>query len=213
MPLVSKGLILDHVSPNWLESLTGGTASTIKIPIRNGATYLSTYRRQNCHHKKGSTMTDIPHPWGSYARLQRKLFSTNNVTIGAALEEALNVVHQPDFRPETITEVGLLRMTASAARQGRHRDALRRRARSETLDSAIVPDSDDCEIGVGPMSLDDALHARRELTRIATILREADWELLIDVAAGLPYQELAVLHASTSTALRSRVCRLRQVIG
>ena len=163
--------------------------------------------------KRGSTMTDIPHPWGSYARLQRKLFTTNCITISAALEEALNVVHQPDFRPETTTESDLFRMTTNAARQGRHRASLLRRARVEALGDAIVSESDDGEIGIGARSLDDVIHARRELTRLAMMLCEPDWELLNDVAAGISYDELAFLHASTSAALRSRVCRLRQTIG
>ena len=159
-------------------------------------------------------MADIPQLWESFARLQRKLSVTNCITIGAALEEALNVVHQPDFRPESANDTGLLRIAATAARQARHRALLRRRAQAEMLGDAAAAHTDDGgEIGFGARSLDDAIHARRELARLATILREPDWDLLTGVAAGETYDELALQHASTSAALRSRVCRLRQAIG
>ena len=72
---------------------------------------------------------------------------------------------------------------------------------------------DEGEMSIGARCLDDAIHARRELARLAATLREPDWELLTGVAAGLSYDELAHQHASTSAALRSRVCRLRQAIG
>lgn len=159
-------------------------------------------------------MADIPHLWDAFARLQRKLSATNCITIGAALEEALNVVHQPDFRPESANETDLLRVAATAARQVRHRAFLRRRAQAEAFGDAAASHIDDGgEISIGARSLDDAIHARRELARLAAILRQPDWDLLTGVAAGETYDELALQHASTSAALRSRVCRLRQAIG
>ena len=159
-------------------------------------------------------MADIPHLWGAFARLQRKLSATNCITIGAALEEALNVVHQSDFRPESANETDLLRVAATAGRQARHRASLHRRVQAEALGDAAESHADDGrEIGIGARSLDDAIHARRELARLAAILREPDWDLLTGVAAGETYDELALQHASTSAALRSRVCRLRQAIG
>lgn len=159
-------------------------------------------------------MADIPHLWEAYARLQGKLSSTNCITIGAALEEALNVVHQPDFRPESANETDLRRVAATAARKERHRALLRRRAQAQALSDAAATHADDQgEIGIGARSLDDAMHARRELARLAATLREPDWDLLTGVAAGVSYDELASQHASTSSALRSRVCRLRQTMA
>lgn len=159
-------------------------------------------------------MADIPHSWEAYARLQRRLSSTNCITIAAALEEALNVVNQPDFRPERVTQTELLRGAATAARQDRHRARLRQRAKAEALsDVATTHDKDEGEESTGARSLDDAIHARRELTRLAATLREPDWDLLIGAAAGVSYDELAARNGSTPSALRSRVCRLRQILG
>lgn len=158
-------------------------------------------------------MTEIPHQWAAYARLQSKLAATSSILSGRALEEALNVVHQIDFRPEAVAEDDLYRVAANAARQERHRGALRRQAQALALDEATAArQNDDGDTSTGVSSLDDALHARRELQRLSGCLAEDDWNLLTDVAAGIPYGELATQHSSTSAALRSRVCRLRQVI-
>jgi hypothetical protein len=159
-------------------------------------------------------MAEIPHSWEAYERFQTKLSSTSCITIGAALEEALNVVLQPDFRPESTTETDLLRVAANAARQERHRLSLHRRAQAEARNGALKIGADDeGEMSVGARCLDDAIHARRELARLAAALRAPDWDILTGVAAGLSYDELAHQHASTSAALRSRVCRLRQALG
>jgi hypothetical protein len=68
-------------------------------------------------------MADIPHQWEAYARFQNRLSSTHCITISAALEQALNVVHQPDFLPGNATEGDLRLAAATAARQDRHRAA------------------------------------------------------------------------------------------
>lgn len=62
-------------------------------------------------------------------------------------------------------------------------------------------------------SLDDEVHARRELARLKAMLRSPDWDLLTGVAAGATYEELAAEHLATTAALRSRVSRLRKTIG
>lgn len=156
-------------------------------------------------------MADIPQDWQAYARLQKKLSETSCVTIGSALEEALNVVHDPNFRPDAVLEADLRRIAASAARQDRHRQTLRRLMLAENLDGASWV-SEDGDVAHAS-SLDDYVHARRELARLFATLREADWELLIGVASGDSYDDLAEQCSSTPSALRSRVCRLRQVIA
>lgn len=157
-------------------------------------------------------MADIPQVWMAYEHVQRRLSSTNHIAIGAGLEEALNVVHQPDFQPESITEATLLRAAATAGRQERHRALLRRRARAEAVSNIPATHDDEDHVSIGARSLDDAIHARRELARLAASLSEPDWDLLIGAAAGIPYDELALDYGSTSPALRSKVCRLRQSI-
>lgn len=158
-------------------------------------------------------MAEIPHSWGAYAHLQSKLSATTSITFGGALEAALNVIHQPDFSAKALAETDLLRLGANAARQERHRGALRRQAQTAALDEETSARSNhDGGVSTGPSSLDDQLHARRELQRIASRLPDDDWDLLTGAAAGISYNELAASHASTSVALRSRVCRLRQTL-
>lgn len=158
-------------------------------------------------------MAEVPHSWGAYARLQSRLSATTSITFGGALEAALNVIHQPDFSVEALADADLLRLAANAARQDRHRTALRRQAQTAALDEETAArGSDDGGVSTGASSLDDQLHARRELQRIASRLPDDDWDLLTGAAAGISYGELAASLASTSAALRSRTCRLRRAL-
>lgn len=158
-------------------------------------------------------MAEIPQSWGAYSRLQSKLSATTSIIIGDALEGALNIIHQPDFCVETLAEADMLRLAANAARQERHRCALRRKVQAAALDDETAArGNDEGDISNGASSLDDVLHTRRELQRIADRLSGDELDLITDVAAGLSYEELAIQHSSTSAALRSRVCRLRQAL-
>jgi hypothetical protein len=161
-------------------------------------------------------MAYIPPSWEAYGRLQRKLSSTNCAAHAAALEEGLNVILQPDFVPGTVEEADFLRVAASAARQDRHRAMLRRRAQAavpDTCPASSKMGDDEPDADTLGSALDDAMHARKELARLAATLREPDWELLTGVAAGVSYEELAREHASSAAALRSRVCRLRDALA
>jgi DNA-directed RNA polymerase specialized sigma24 family protein len=153
-------------------------------------------------------MAAIPQSWEAFARLQRKLSVTTMTSIDAAIDSALNVVHQPGFRPETFGTPELTRIAASAARKDRHRARLRRIYRDDLLDGAEL--DDEGEVDGGAKSLDEAVHAQRELARLPTTMRECDWDLLLCVASGDSYNDLAIEFGSSSAALRSRVCRLRQ---
>jgi hypothetical protein len=158
-------------------------------------------------------MAEVPHSWDAYVRLQSKLSTTTSINYAGALEAALNVIHQPDFSVETLDETDMLRLVANAARQERHRGALRRQAQTAALDEEPLARGDDSGTrSTGASSLDDQLHVRRELLYIASQLPANDWDILTDVAAGISYNELAASHASTATALRSRVSRLRQTL-
>lgn len=158
-------------------------------------------------------MAEIPQSWGAYARLQSKLSATTSATIGGALEEALNIIHQPNFSADTLAEADMLRLASNSARQERRRSVLRRQVQVCALsEGTAARGNDDVAVSSGASSLDDALHACRELQRIAERLPADDLELLTGVAAGVTYEELAVQHSSTSAALRSRVCRLRQAL-
>lgn len=160
-------------------------------------------------------MADIPHYWEAYARLQHRLARTTCVRTAAALEAALNVVHRPDFKPEGFTHDILKGVADTAGRRERNQlQLLRRYAAPQQSGYVATPrGSEDVAIEVRPQSLDDEVHASRELVRIEAMVPEPDWELLMGVAVGASYEELAIELASSSGALRSRVCRLRQMIA
>jgi hypothetical protein len=159
-------------------------------------------------------MAEDPHQWHAYACLQAKLAATSSITYGQALEEALNVIHQPGFRPDALLEPSVLRLAANAARQERRRVVLRRQAQALALDEAsAVLQNDGGEVSTGTSSLDDVIHAQCELQRISKCISHDDWDLLTDVAAGIDYGDLAAKNSSAPAALRARVCRLRQAIA
>ena len=158
-------------------------------------------------------MAAIPHSWDAYGRVQTKLLRTRCIAIGAAFEEALNIVHAPGFQDGDATEPGMQRATATAARAARHRAVLRQRTKDVMLGDGGEPGDDQDEPATGALSLDDAVHARRQLTRLAVTLPGPDWHLLLEVAEGTPYSVLAKQQSATTAMLRSRVCRLRAAIG
>ena len=158
-------------------------------------------------------MAVTPHSWDAYARVQTKLSRTRCIAISAAFEEALNIVHVPGFQAGDATESGLHKATATAARAARHRAVLRQRSKDGILGDGGEPGDDQDEPATGALSLDDVVHARRELTRLAATLPRPDWHLLLEVAEGTPYSVLAQQQLATTAMLRSRVCRLRAAIG
>jgi hypothetical protein len=160
-------------------------------------------------------MAEIPHSWGAYARLQERLARTTNIKTAAAMEAALNVVHRANFQPEAVTDDVLKRVADTAGRRERDHSRLRRAyGVPEQGGQCTAPnDSGSPAVQVRPQSLDEEVHASRELSRMRTIMPEPDWDLLIGIAAGASYEELAVELTTSSGALRSRVCRLRQTIA
>lgn len=158
-------------------------------------------------------MAAIPHQWDAYASIQSKLAATNSIKFGAALEDALNVIHRKDFRAGEANELEMLGDAATAARRDRRREALCRQVKALSYDgnSPEHPASNSDVVAYVPLP-EDAFDVRRELLRISNSLSDRDWNLLIDVAAGASYSDLARSYSSTPTALRSRVCRLRQQV-
>jgi hypothetical protein len=155
-------------------------------------------------------MAEIPQEWAAFAQLQNKLSLTHSVPIGAALEDALNVVHEPDFQPETLSAGALITRAATAARRERHRTAVRRTASiSQLVPEASSNEEPAWEIPASA-SVFDEVSARRDLARLSCRVDAQDWHLLVDVAVGETYDALALEYAATASALRTRVCRLRQ---
>lgn len=163
-------------------------------------------------------MADIPQSWAVYARLQQKVSTTTDVEHGATLEKALNVILEPDYSVEATTEADFLRAAATAGRQERYRAALRRQycgdlpAGEPTVKAANDDNYHHAPTMTHGTALDDNIHARRELARLALQLPAADLSLLAAVAEGISYNELARQHDRSPAALRTRVTRLRRTL-
>ncbi len=164
-------------------------------------------------------MADISQSWGAFARLQHKLSKTTRVEHAAGLEVALNVILGPAYSIEAATEADFLRVAESAKRRERNRALLRRRYPGDLPTGAPTVEAgsgDDVRHGgLAPhgWSLDDNVHAQREFARLASQLAEGDLALLIGVAAGMSYEELALQHHASCSALRTRVTRLRHALA
>lgn len=158
-------------------------------------------------------MLEIPQSWVAYASLQKKLSKTNSIEYGASLEAALCIILEPDYSVEATTESEYITAAASASRLERYRNQLRR----QYLSDVPVGIRDDENNGFshyicGP-SLEEEVHARRELARLASTVGTSDWTLLFGVAIGMSYEELAHTHNAPAGTLRTRVARLRRALS
>ena len=161
-------------------------------------------------------MAHFPESWAAYGRLQQKLSTKTDIDHGAAIEKALNIILEPDYSVQATTEADFLRAAATAARQERHRAALRRKYRGElpTGEPTVEADYEDDVQCAGPMSyswsLDETVHARRELNRLSLQMPAVDFALLVAVTEGVSYRDLARQHGSSAEVLRTRVARRRR---
>lgn len=139
-------------------------------------------------------MADLPHPWDTYARLQACLDRDPHLTDRSwGLEEALNhIVELPSASVEEIA-----RVCASARRRERFRKTRR------------VPMSEH----IGTADPLPNLIARQELLVIRAHVRDDEWNLLTDTAAGTPQREMASIRRLSSGALRVRLTRMRRKIA
>jgi hypothetical protein len=180
----------------------------------NGLQIIQSNRGHSVHTKRDSTMLkNQPQSWAAYARLQKKLQNTTDIEHAASLERALCLILEPDYSVVTTSEADFIRTAASAGRQERHRAQLRR------IHAEHIPVGLQNEGQVEPgeaqsaISLEQEVHARRELRRLAATIGSEDWTLLLGVAIGMTYDELSDKHGAPAGTLRTRVARLRRALG
>jgi len=157
-------------------------------------------------------MAAIPHHWHAYARLQSRLAASRCVSHGSALEDALNVIHDPAFTADGVTELEIARAESTAWRRQRRRTRLLRNTHGAALDESVGTNEGDV-VTESTYSLEGMLDAREALEQLAGKLRPQDWEVLLAVADGASYREVATHQRATVVAIRTRVCRLRQTIS
>jgi hypothetical protein len=133
-------------------------------------------------------MAVLPHPWDTYARLQRQL--RRNKCVGDCAwgtEAGLNFISM-SIEPPANDDIR--RVISNERRRERYRGALRRRC--------LAPN----DLSIGAESV-------VELALIKTRISLRDWQLLFAIAGGQSYDELASIAGTTAGSLRVRVARLR----
>lgn len=139
-------------------------------------------------------MSDLPHPWSAYSRLQSSLARRSYVDDEAwGLEAGLNGLVAGEISSDHDAE----RTIESASRKARHQATLRR------IHVAVANASADPE---------SAIDARLQLRSARSQVTARDWVLLRAVGEGYEYSELAIASRVTTGALRARICRLRRTL-
>ena len=141
-------------------------------------------------------MTDLPYPWSEYAHVQKRLSSRKAADDTAwGLEAAAGtLLANTDKQPEPglpSTE----RVIASGARRNRY-------VRRLHIEHSFLTES-----GSNPIV---GLEARADLSRLHSALPDRDMTLLLALASGHEYAELAASNRTSSQALRTRVTRVRR---
>ena len=142
-------------------------------------------------------MSELPHPWGAYARLQAR--SSRNSRIDSfswGMEEEMNL-----FVADPVTYISQgnrrsERLRATVARRERHRANLRKIH----------------EIELAPPPINPVAHfeAREALGAMESALTPAQWELVLAVAMGYEYAEIHLKRGFAVLAARAQMYRLRQ---
>lgn len=135
--------------------------------------------------------TDTP-DWAAYARIQQKIDTRTTLDDRAwGLEAAADALLQLRIDEDA---AGLTRQTA--ARRERYQAVLRR-----TRIAAVI---------ASPPCTEATVDARGRLRVLEGRIDPSDWRLLLSVAGGQAYTDLARVHGCSAGALRVRVVRLRR---
>ncbi|MGC2830049.1 MAG: hypothetical protein WB994_10450 [Candidatus Acidiferrum sp.] len=139
-------------------------------------------------------MSDLPHPWSAYLRLQNKLARRRRIDDHTwGLEAGLSRILTGTIPCAEDVD----RAVRSESRKERYRVQLRH-AYLKTDDLTVKPIPE------------NAFDARRHLRRIRARVSAEEWALLRAVGDGFEYKELAVASNAATGALRIRVLRLRR---
>ncbi len=142
-------------------------------------------------------MTELPHPWGAYARLQARSSRTSNIdSFSWGIEEEMSLFLENPLTYATPDERRAKRIRATAARRERERAALRH----EYAD----------DIAPTPRNPILQFEAREALAQIESATTAAQWALLLAGAVGHDYADISRKHRIGISAARTQICRLRQ---
>ena len=142
-------------------------------------------------------MTELPHPWGAYARLQAH--SSRNSRIDSfswGMEEEMNLFLADPSAYQNQGERRAERLRGAVARRERHRATLRK--------------IHEAELASAPVDTVSHLEAREALGKLETALTPAQWALATAVAIGRDYAEIRLKQGFKVMAARAQMYRLRQ---
>jgi hypothetical protein len=178
-------------------SLVSGIALRQEIPGKPESISAARHRRSHIGlRQKRSKMTVFP--WNHYSRLQAELDNPNISDRSWGVEAAMSRILAGEFTDPLTINDDLDRAIASEQRRERHRAALRRR-------HLMIVES-------GPHP-EQHLVARAELRAAEGKMTPPKWRLLVAVAEGYDYTDLAAAEGATLGALRARVFRLRREVA
>lgn len=146
-------------------------------------------------------MKNLAPQWQDYARIQREADRSRTNSRYWAVDDAADVVLDwIKASPET-----------SASNDATIRNLFSNRAqkyrrRAQILHHQLVP----VAAGVTVPSVSEQVEAMAELDRLRGIVSEADWDLLVAIAEGESYADLADCLGDSVGALKMRVSRLRK---
>lgn len=133
--------------------------------------------------------------WACYARVQQRLGSRTRIDDRAWGLEA----EADQLLLDLLATDNAARAGQTAARRERYRASIRGRG----YDHAAW-----C-----PGRPDDVAHARQHLRVMREAVGEDGWRLMLEVAAGHSYEEIATRFATTAGALRVRMLRWRRELA
>ncbi len=138
-------------------------------------------------------MTDLPHPWAVYARLQTNLRRDYRVGDRSWGTEAAmhHILEAASGAPPTEDEIN--QVIATSRRRERHRGS-RREPLLEDMATAHP---------------EGALTARHELAAIRRKVGDRNWQLLTAIGIGSNYKEISIAVSIPPGAVRVKVLRLR----
>jgi hypothetical protein len=142
-------------------------------------------------------MSNLPHPWAAYARLQARSGRNSKIdSLSWGLEEEMDLLlENPSAYKGQDARRGE-RLRATVARRERHRASLRK-----------IHETD-----LAPLPCDPLLQfeAREALGAIEASITPAQWALVVAIAEGHEYAEISLKQCISVVAARAQIWRLRQ---
>ena len=139
-------------------------------------------------------MSNLPHPWVAYARLQARSSRKSKIdSLSWGMEEEMNLfLENPSAEDIRRGE----RLRATVARRERHRARLRK--------------MHEAEIAPPPYNPVPQLEARKALRDMEAAIAPAQWALVVAIAMGRGYAEIGLKPPVSILAARAQMSRLRR---